>query len=109
MLNKERSNMGMQSAVRSSSPPRSSWRYRVPRYHVPMALASGLVLVLFMALSPFATQAHSQLDMQSDGPLPQPGSHQAGVMDHGPRPASAGGLTPPAAMDHGPGRHSPTH
>jgi sulfoxide reductase heme-binding subunit YedZ len=101
----------MQPATRSSNQPlggsSGDWRHRLLRFHVPLASASGLVLVLFMTLPPFDPQAYPQSDMGSDsafparrgegGPMGQ-GGGQAGSMGHG------GDQTGPTAGPTGHGR-----
>src|SRR5437870_3991216 len=94
------------------------WPRRLLRFHVPLALASVLALLLFMTLPPFDPQAYPQADMAASGAFPQQmdmgsgASHSqqpgdGGVMDHGgnrtPSPSGHGGsqTTPPAA--HGSG------
>jgi sulfoxide reductase heme-binding subunit YedZ len=73
--------------------PPHSWRRRLPRHHVPLALASGLVFVLFMTLPTFnAARYHAVADIFS-GALPQQRTEQ-GLMDH------RGGPAQP--MNHGP-------
>lgn len=112
----------MQPATQSSNQPRSSgdWRHRFLRYHVPLAFASAVVLVLFMTLPPFDPQAYPQMAMSSPGALPQrmdmgsgasltqqPGD--GGVMDHGgnqtPPPTSHGGSPTLSPTGHG-GSHA---
>jgi sulfoxide reductase heme-binding subunit YedZ len=89
-------------ATRPSIPPRS-WRYRLPRYHLPLALGGVLALVLFMTLPAFNTR-FPMGDILS-GPFPQQvGEGESGPMDHGPgqaRPMDGGQAE---AMDHGPGQ-----
>jgi sulfoxide reductase heme-binding subunit YedZ len=45
------------------------WRRRLLLHHVPLALASAVLLILFMGYSP--ATAPTQLDMTAGGPLPQ--------------------------------------
>ncbi len=65
----------MQPATRSSKQPLGgisrAWRHRVLRFHVPLALASALVFVLFITLPSFDRSAYPALDMHSSGPFPQ--------------------------------------
>ncbi|MEX2542252.1 MAG: ferric reductase-like transmembrane domain-containing protein [Trueperaceae bacterium] len=72
----------MEPATRSSNQTlggtRADWRYRITRFHVPLAIASAVVLVLSMTLPPFDAGAYPSGDIRS-GPLPQP----SGPMDHG--------------------------
>lgn len=46
------------------------WRRRVVLHHVPIALVSAVVLVLFMGLSPFTSGASPQLEMGASSPFP---------------------------------------
>jgi methionine sulfoxide reductase heme-binding subunit len=46
------------------------WRRRLLLHHVPLALASAAVLLLFLGLAPFATGAHPELDTSSREALP---------------------------------------
>jgi sulfoxide reductase heme-binding subunit YedZ len=62
---------------------RGDWRRRLLLHHVPLALVSALVLVLFVGLSPFTTGGYPMLDMGGDGVFPQP-------MDMGDRMGLAG-------------------
>src|SRR6266511_3092878 len=107
----------MQPATRSSNQPLGSssgdWRHRFLRSHVPLALASALILVLFMTLPPFDPQAYPQSDMGSDnafparrgegGPMSQ-GGDQAGSMGHS--ESQAGPTAGPT--DHGGGQPGST-
>ncbi len=65
----------MQPATRSSKPPLGGisrdWRHRLLRFHVPLALASVLVFVVFITLPSFDRSAYPALDMHSSGPFPQ--------------------------------------
>jgi len=79
-------------------------RRRFLRHHLPLALASAVVLVLFMSLPPFDASAYPHADLFSatfprervrGGPMDH-GEDQAGSMDHG------GGHTGP--MAHGSGQ-----
>jgi sulfoxide reductase heme-binding subunit YedZ len=65
------------------------WRRRLLLHHAPLALASGVVLVLFLGLSPFTAGGYPELDMGAGGVFPQqrrqgPMSMGMGV-DHGGR------------------------
>ncbi len=107
----------MQLATRSTNQPLKSgnWRRRLLRHHVPLALASAVVLVLFMTLPPFDAQAYPQMDMGSGGAFPQ--RYEGGPMGRGmgqptghggtqtPPTAHAGGQTP---SSHGQGQTPPT-
>jgi sulfoxide reductase heme-binding subunit YedZ len=58
-------------------------RRRVLRHHVPLALASGAVLVLLMGLAPFDANRYAHVDIFS-GALPEQRERgQRGPMDHG--------------------------
>src|SRR5438132_3460784 len=124
----------MPSSTRPSPQPlggsSGDWPRRLVRFHVPLALASVLVLIVFMTLPPFDPQAYPQMNMGSPGALPQrmdmssaaSPSQQPGdgaVVDHGgsqtspstshggsgtPSPSGHGGsqTTPPAAHGSGP-------
>jgi sulfoxide reductase heme-binding subunit YedZ len=85
----------MRSAGRSASEPRPGrdLRRRVLRHHVPLGLASAVVLVLFMILPPFEASRYPHADLIS-GAFPQQrqrgeagstvhGGGQAGPMRHG--------------------------
>lgn len=80
----------MKPATRSSRQPlggsNGDWRRRLLRFHLPLALASAMALVLFMTLPPFDPQAYPQVDMMAGGVIPQ----QVEPMDH------SGGQTGPA-------------
>jgi sulfoxide reductase heme-binding subunit YedZ len=104
--------MRLQPATRSSSPPRS-WRRRLLRYHLPLALASTLALVLFLTLPAFnpGSPGSPTGDILS-GPFPQQvGEGEAepmGPMRHGrgqPQPQEMQhGQGQAGAMQHGGGR-----
>jgi DMSO/TMAO reductase YedYZ heme-binding membrane subunit len=49
---------------------RGEWPYRLLRFHLPLAVASGLALFLFMTLPRFDPQAYPQSDMANAGALP---------------------------------------
>ena len=72
----------MQPATRSSTQPAGAtsgdWGHRLLRHQVPLALASAVVLVVFMTLPPFDPQAYPQVRMDG-GVIPQ----QVEPMDHG--------------------------
>jgi sulfoxide reductase heme-binding subunit YedZ len=51
---------------------RADGRRRLLLHHVPLALASGVVLALFVGLSPFTTGGYPMLDMDDGGVFPQP-------------------------------------
>jgi sulfoxide reductase heme-binding subunit YedZ len=71
--------MSTQAATRSSNQPRTSgdWRRRFLRHHVPRALASAVVLVLFMTLPPFDPRGYPRFDMGS-GVFPQAAPQRVG-------------------------------
>jgi sulfoxide reductase heme-binding subunit YedZ len=48
------------------------WRRRLLLHHLPLAVASAVVLVLFMGFSTFTTGGGAQLDMDDGGVFPQP-------------------------------------
>lgn len=59
--------------MRSRAPlggTRGDWRHRLLRSHLPLAVASGLALFVFMSLPRFDPQAYPQSDMGSAGALP---------------------------------------
>jgi methionine sulfoxide reductase heme-binding subunit len=106
----------MRPATRSWKRPlggtRGDWRYRLLHFHVPIALATAVVLVLFLTLSPFDANVYPHADI-SGGTFPQ----QRGVgrpMDHGGAldgPIDDGGdhgRDRTGAMDHGGGQAEPT-
>jgi methionine sulfoxide reductase heme-binding subunit len=76
-----------QSRPRRSRPLGTSrgWRHRLLLHHLPLALASIVVVVVFVGLSPFTTGRHAVLDTSSPRALPtaqQPAS-QPMQMSHG--------------------------
>lgn len=85
--------MSMQPPTRSSKPPlggiSGDWRRRLLRVHLPIALASALLLVLFLTLPSFDTDAYTPGDLFSgtfpqdvgDGAMDHEGN-QGGGMDH---------------------------
>lgn len=86
------------------------WRHRFLRFHVPVAVASAMVLVVFMTLPSFEANMYPHADMLS-GALPQQreqaggrpmghGGDQAGATGHG---RGQGG-----AMGHGGGQAGAT-
>jgi methionine sulfoxide reductase heme-binding subunit len=78
----------MQPATRSSNQPlggsSGGWRHRFLRFHLPLALASALVLVVFMTPPPFDVRdVGGHVDLTS-GTFPQQRSAgQSGPMDQG--------------------------
>lgn len=90
--------LSMQPATRSSDQPlggtRGDWRYRILRFHVPLALAIAVVHVLFMSLPLFDANVYPHADIFS-GTFPQE-QGEVGPMGHG------GGQTGPT--DHDPGQ-----
>jgi sulfoxide reductase heme-binding subunit YedZ len=97
----------MQPATRSSHQPlggsRGDWRYRILRFHVPLALASGLVLSLFLMLPFFDANRYPHADLLS-GTLPQaPQRGEGGTMDHG---GSDTGTSDHSGSDSGSDGHS---
>jgi methionine sulfoxide reductase heme-binding subunit len=100
--------MSIQPATRSSNQPlggsSGNWRYRILRFHVPLALASAVVLFLFMSLPAFDPQAYPQESMGS-GVFPQAVPQRAvegGQMDGGPMDMDDGdGMDGAGPMDHG--------
>src|SRR5262249_20390267 len=110
----------MQSATQSSNQPlggsSGDWRYRLLRYHAPIAVASAVMFVLFMTLPPFDPQVYPQANMAASGAIPQrmdmgsDASHSqqpgaGGMMDHGanqtPPPTSHGGSQTSSPSGHG--------
>lgn len=69
--------MSMRPGTRSSSRPGPTLgtgrdlRRRLLLHHLPLALASGLVLILFMALPLFDTAGAPTVNMRFDSPFPQ--------------------------------------
>jgi sulfoxide reductase heme-binding subunit YedZ len=59
------------------------WRRRLLLHHLPLAVASAVVLVLFMGLSTFTTGGGAQLDMDNGGVFPQPMDTGDVEMGHG--------------------------
>jgi methionine sulfoxide reductase heme-binding subunit len=88
----------MQPATRSSKRPRGSGdlRRRLLRYHLPLALASGVVLFLFMVVPLFDANKYPAANIFS-GTFPQEfPAGQAGPMQHGGNQATPPtGHTPP--------------
>jgi sulfoxide reductase heme-binding subunit YedZ len=79
--------MSTQPATRPSSQPlggtSGDLRLRFLRFHVPLALASAVILVLFMSLPLFDISKYPEPDIFS-GPLPRQGAgSQVGPMGHG--------------------------
>lgn len=79
----------MQPATRSSNrlgrPLGTSrdWRRRLLLHHVPLALASAVVLVLFIGLSPFTTGGYPELDRTSGATFPTARNTSSGPMQMG--------------------------
>ncbi|HEV8670326.1 MAG TPA: ferric reductase-like transmembrane domain-containing protein [Candidatus Limnocylindria bacterium] len=90
-------------AVKSRGPlggTRGEWRQRILRFHLPLAVTSGVALLLFMSLPQFDPQAYPQSDMASAGALPV--ARAAGTMSpSGEQPSGHGAARPTA----GPGGH----
>jgi sulfoxide reductase heme-binding subunit YedZ len=61
------------------------WRRRLLLHHLPLALASVVVLVLFLGLSPFTTGGYPELDRTSGATVPAARNTASGSMqlDHG--------------------------
>jgi methionine sulfoxide reductase heme-binding subunit len=61
------------------------WRRRLLLHHLPLALASVLVLVLFLGLSPFAAGGYPELDRASGATVPAARNTASGSTppDHG--------------------------
>ena len=79
------SDMSMQSTSSSKQPlggTRRRLRHRLFRFHLPLAVASSLVLVAFMTLPPFDPQTYPQESMGS-AVLPQAVSEQPDGGEHG--------------------------
>jgi sulfoxide reductase heme-binding subunit YedZ len=89
----------------------SNWRHRLLRFHLPLALATAVVLVVFMSLPLFDTPAHS-VDLSS-GAFPQRrstdmdmndgGEHRGRQTRSGEEPGDHGG-GPAGSGDHGGGQ-----
>lgn len=77
--------MHLQPATRSSKQPlggiSGGWRRRLLRFHLPLALASALVLVLFVTLPRFDASAYLPGDIFS-GTFPRDYGEGGGPMDH---------------------------
>ncbi|MQA92465.1 MAG: hypothetical protein GEU90_19935 [Gemmatimonas sp.] len=100
------------------------WRHRFFRYHVPLALSSALVLVLFVTLPRFDASAYPHADIFSGtfpqqrseggpmdhlgghaGPMRQRGSHSTPITQDGGRPVPMdGGARQVIPMSHGGGQ-----
>jgi methionine sulfoxide reductase heme-binding subunit len=76
------------------------WRHRVVRFHVPLALASALVLVVLMTLPRLDANAYPHADLRS-GAVPQQRARGQGT-------PTWHGSGQPAPMDHGSGQPAPT-
>jgi hypothetical protein len=92
--------MSIQPAARSSNrlghPLGTSrdWRRRLLLHHLPLALATGVVLVVFIGLSPFTSGGYPELDASRGGAFPttrNPSSAPTRI-DHGTAPTA--GRTP---------------
>jgi len=105
----------MQPATRSSKQPlggsSGDWRHRVLRFHVPLALASALILLLFMTRPLFDVRGvGGHVDLTSGAFPQQRTAGETGAMDQG------GGQTKPMGhdagqtepMDHSPGQTGST-
>lgn len=103
--------MRIEQATRSSNQPRASGdlRRRLLRHHLPLALASAAVLVLFLSLPRFDASRYAQGDIFSgtfprDFPAGQTGQHgrgQTGPMHQ------RGGHQPPQQQQQQRGGHQP--
>lgn len=72
--------MGMQTATASLGRPLGTgreWRRRLLLHHVPLALTSAVLLVVFMKLPPFTDNGYALLDMGGSSPLPEAGTHRS--------------------------------
>lgn len=73
--------MGMQPATASSAQlgrtlgAGRDWRRRLLLHHAPIAVASAVVLVLFMGLSPFTSGGHGDISLRVEPGSLEPGSH----------------------------------
>jgi sulfoxide reductase heme-binding subunit YedZ len=101
----------MEQATRPLTEPRTSrgLRRRLLHHYLPLALASAVVLVLFMTLPPFDANKYSQGDIFS-GTFPRDfPAGQTGPMQHGggqPPQQEGGGHQPP---QQGEGHQPPAH
>jgi sulfoxide reductase heme-binding subunit YedZ len=77
----------------------SGWRDRLLRFHLPLAVVSVAMLVLFMALPAFDPLAYVRADMRSGSVLPRPMDMGGGAS--APQPGDVG------AMNHGVGQTAP--
>jgi sulfoxide reductase heme-binding subunit YedZ len=59
------------------------WRHRLLRFHLPLALASALILIAFMTLPLFDANAYPHADVFSDEVPQQLPQGEGGPMDHG--------------------------
>jgi methionine sulfoxide reductase heme-binding subunit len=92
--------MSIQPAARSSNrlghPLGTSrdWRRRLLLHHLPLALATGVVLVVFIGLSPFTSGGSPELDASRSGAFPttRNTSSTPTRIDHGTAPTA--GRTP---------------
>jgi sulfoxide reductase heme-binding subunit YedZ len=78
----------------------SGWRDRFLRFHLPLAVGSLAMLVLFMTLPAFDPLAYVRADMGSHSALPRP-------MDMGGGASSSGQPGGVGAADHGAGQTAP--
>src|SRR5712691_5759213 len=98
--------MSMLSITQSSNQPLGgssvTWRYRLLHFHVPLALASAVFLVLFMMLPSFEPRGYPMMDMSNSAAFPQlpAGDGMSGMTGHGsgqmPSTEHSGSQTPSA-------------
>ncbi|MBI3973349.1 MAG: ferric reductase-like transmembrane domain-containing protein [Chloroflexi bacterium] len=113
--------MSTQSAIRASNQPlggaSGDWSHRFLRFHLPFALVSALVLVVFNTFPLFDTNAYPHVDIRS-GAFPQRrermGGGPAGVVRPGEdetvqqRERGGGGPMAPMPSEHGGGQAAPS-
>ena len=104
--------MQLQPATRTSKHPlggiSGDWRRRLIRFHAPLALASALILVLFLTLPDFDVGAYSVMNTRSGATLPQElGKDELQEMEEMHRgEGGAEGMEGTDGMDHGRGGSS---
>jgi methionine sulfoxide reductase heme-binding subunit len=96
-------------SVKSRAPlggTRGDWPYRALRFHLPLAVASGFALLLFISLPLFDPQAYPRSDMASAGALPV--ARAVGTMSPSGEQPSGHGLAGPTSAPGGHGAGGPS-
>jgi sulfoxide reductase heme-binding subunit YedZ len=91
---------------------RGEWPHRLLHFHVPLAVASGLALLLFMSLPQFDPQAYPQSDMSNAGALPMARPAVGTTSPSEERPSAHGATGPTSGSSahgaQGPGATAPS-